>query len=151
MKNSKNFKSSGGRVLELRKAARLSQEKLAEMIDCTVQTISNIENDRYKLPFERAYQLAEIFGVTPEYLLCKTDNKHYRGDVELAISKMQQYANMVYHFIDYISMSSGHKKCPLSEEEQKAFFNDVEWYAIARFNRMVTDKKGDKKNAKENK
>ena len=87
----------GKHLQSLREAKGYSQEQLAEMIGCTVQTVSNIENDRYKLPFERAYQLAEIFGVTPEYLLCKTDNKHYRGDVELAISKM--------HVIFYTKMT----------------------------------------------
>jgi len=142
LKDTENKLTPGQRVSKCRKAhvPKLTQEALAEIIGCTTQTISNIENDRTALEFEKAYKLAAVFGVSPEYLQAKTENKHYRGDVELAISKMQRYVEMKEVFLDYIAMLNDFDSCPLSEEEQVLFFADVEWYAKARMMKMNQEK-----------
>lgn len=142
LKNIEDKLTPGQRISKCRKAhkPKLTQEALAELIDCSTQTISNLENDRTALEFEKAYKLAAVFGVSPEYLQAKTENKYYRGDVELALTKMQKYVEMQETFSDYISMLNDFNQCPLSEDEQIDFFHDVEWYAKARMLKMIQEK-----------
>ena len=58
------------RVKELRVAAGLRQEDLAERTGVSRQTIISIERERYNPSLELAWQLARTLGVTIEELFC---------------------------------------------------------------------------------
>lgn len=54
----------GGRVQALREGAGLTQEQLAEKIDRSVDTVSNIERGAYGTRIEVAGRIAEVLGVS---------------------------------------------------------------------------------------
>lgn len=56
------------RVRELRTAAGLRQEDLADRVDVSRQTIISVENGRYNPSLELAWRLSKALGVTIEEL-----------------------------------------------------------------------------------
>ena len=53
----------------LRKARKLKQREMAELLDCTVQHYQRIEYGKVNLPATTVIFLADYFGVTADYLL----------------------------------------------------------------------------------
>ncbi|MEC3885066.1 helix-turn-helix transcriptional regulator [Halobacillus sp. HZG1] len=56
------------RITEFRNKQRLSQDKLAEKLQVSRQTIISIEKDRYSPSLPLAFELARVFGVRIEDL-----------------------------------------------------------------------------------
>ena len=54
------------RIKELRKANKLSQSELADIVGTTRQTITSIEVEKYTASLVLAYKLAHYFGLTIE-------------------------------------------------------------------------------------
>ena len=54
------------RIRELRKARKLSQEELADLVGTTRQTITSIEVGKYPASLPLAYKIARVFGLTIE-------------------------------------------------------------------------------------
>ena len=63
------------RVKELRTAAGLTQQQLAEQVHVSSRTIISIEKGQYSPSLMLAYRLALVFGVTLEDLCCLQENK----------------------------------------------------------------------------
>ena len=63
------------RVKELRVAAKLTQQQLADLVHVTNRTIISIEKEQYSPSLMLAYRIAQIFGVTVEELCCLKENK----------------------------------------------------------------------------
>ena len=59
----------GGRILATRKRANLRQEKLAEAVQLSRTSITNIERGRQKIQVDTLYAIAEVLGVRPHALL----------------------------------------------------------------------------------
>lgn len=57
-------RSFGGRVQALREARGLTQEQLAERIERSVDTVSNIERGANSTRIEVAWRIAEVLGVS---------------------------------------------------------------------------------------
>lgn len=57
------------RLKPLRKAKKLKQREMAELLDCTVQHYQRIEYGKVNLPATTVIFLADYFGVTADYLL----------------------------------------------------------------------------------
>ncbi len=58
------------RVKELRIAANLTQQQLADMVNVSQRTIISIEKEQYSPSLMLAYKLSRVFGVTIEELCC---------------------------------------------------------------------------------
>ena len=54
------------RIAELRKARKLSQAELAEVLEVTRQTIISLEGGRYNASLTLAHKIARYFGLTIE-------------------------------------------------------------------------------------
>ena len=54
------------RIRELRKARKLSQEELADLVGTTRQTITSIEVGKYTASLPLSYKIARVFGLTIE-------------------------------------------------------------------------------------
>ena len=54
------------KILELRKANKISQEELALAVGTTRQTITSIETGKYVASLPLAYRIAKYFGMTIE-------------------------------------------------------------------------------------
>ena len=61
-------------IRELRKAAGLTQQQLADQVRVTVRTISSIERGEYNPSLVLAYKIARIFHTTVEELCCLKEN-----------------------------------------------------------------------------
>lgn len=61
------------RLRELRIKKHLRQEQVAEIIGVTKSTISAYENDLRQPSFEILLKLANLYGVSTDYLLGRTD------------------------------------------------------------------------------
>ena len=54
------------KVKELRTAAGITQQQLAERVHVSARTIISIEKEQYSPSLMLAYRMAEVFGVTVE-------------------------------------------------------------------------------------
>lgn len=59
------------KIKELRKAKRVSQVEMANSLGLTKQCVSNWENDNIQPSVEMLVKIADYFGVTTDYLLCR--------------------------------------------------------------------------------
>ena len=62
-------------VKELRLAAKLTQQQLADLVNVTNRTIISIEKEQYSPSLMLAYRIAQVFEVTVEELCCLKENK----------------------------------------------------------------------------
>ena len=63
------------KVKELRTAARMTQQQLADLVHVSSRTIISIEKEQYSPSLMLAYRIAQVFGVTVEELCCLQENK----------------------------------------------------------------------------
>lgn len=63
------------RVKELRTAAQMTQQQLADLVHVSSRTIISIEKEQYSPSLMLAYRMAQVFGVTVEELCCLKENK----------------------------------------------------------------------------
>ncbi|MDE7212735.1 MAG: helix-turn-helix transcriptional regulator [Lachnospiraceae bacterium] len=64
-----DYKAIGVRVKRLRKEQKLSQEKLAELVDISVPHMSNIETGKTKLSMQVLVDISNALSATPDELL----------------------------------------------------------------------------------
>ncbi|MDO3681971.1 helix-turn-helix domain-containing protein [Paenibacillus ehimensis] len=72
------------RIREIRKEKKLSGEAVASKLNISTQYLYDIEKGKRTLSAENASKLADIFGVTVDYLLGKTENSDQHSESELA-------------------------------------------------------------------
>ena len=63
------------RVKELRTAAKMTQQQLADLVRVSSRTIISIEKEQYNPSLMLAYRIAQVFGTTLEDLCCLQENK----------------------------------------------------------------------------
>ena len=63
------------RIKELRTAANMTQQQLANLVHVSSRTIISIEKESYSPSLMLAYRIAQVFGVTVEELCCLAENK----------------------------------------------------------------------------
>ena len=75
--------SVGTRIYEERKRLKLSQEYVAEFLHTTKQAVYKYENGIVKnIPTEKIEKLAQLFGVTPQYLIGWKEKPADEGELE---------------------------------------------------------------------
>ena len=65
------------RVRELRTAANMTQQQLADLVHVSSSTIISIEKEQYSPSLMLAYRMAQVFGVTVGDLCCLRENKEF--------------------------------------------------------------------------
>ena len=63
------------RVKELRTAAGMTQQQLADRVHVSSRTIISLDKELYNPSLLLAYRIAELFGVTVEDLYCLKENR----------------------------------------------------------------------------
>ena len=66
------------RVKELRTAAKMTQQQLADLVHVSSRTIISIEKEQYSPSLMLAYRMAQVFGVSVEELCCLKETKNWR-------------------------------------------------------------------------
>lgn len=64
------------RLKPLRKAKKMTQRQMAELLECTEQHYQRIEYGKVNIPSTTLLFLADYFGVTTDYLLGRTDKSN---------------------------------------------------------------------------
>ncbi|MBY0088418.1 helix-turn-helix domain-containing protein [Brevibacillus brevis] len=98
------------RITDLRKSRGWSQDQLAEKLAMNRANVSNYERGIItNLPSEVLLKLSEIFNVTVDYLLCKTDVNLY----DWVPSPAEEAENKT-------------KETPASYENEKEFLSNID-------------------------
>jgi len=63
------------KVKELRTAAKMTQQELADLVHVSSRTIISIEKEQYNPSLMLAYRMAEVFGISVEELCCLKENR----------------------------------------------------------------------------
>jgi len=63
------------RIRDLREDRDLKQKQIAEFLLCDQSLYSKYERGERPLPLEYADKLADFYGVSVDYLLCRTNKK----------------------------------------------------------------------------
>lgn len=69
------------RVRELRTAAQMTQQQLADLVHVSSRTIISIEKGQYSPSLMLAYRMAKVFGVSVEELCCLRENSELEDTV----------------------------------------------------------------------
>lgn len=85
----------GKKLKSFRKFKKLTQEKLAEMVDMDIRQIARLEAGESLPSITTVLKLCEVFGITPNDLLWDTKNDKYnclKSDIYdiLALTKPEQ-------------------------------------------------------------
>lgn len=91
----------GKRVRELRKAADLTQEKLADKLHFTAKYIGDLENGRRNITEQTADLLANLFHVDAEYFL--DEGHEFKTSMEYTGEIFRQTDLEMYHFENAIA------------------------------------------------
>jgi len=68
----------GNNIKDIREKEKgLEKEDVAKALGITTKAYSNIENNSADISLTRLYELAEIFGVSPEYILNYQEKSTY--------------------------------------------------------------------------
>lgn len=88
MKNKKN------RIREIREEKGISGTKIAQMLSISPQYYYDIEKGKRNLSAEIVSKLSDIFNVSSDYLLGKTNNpSHYFSQIDLSILSLMELLN----------------------------------------------------------
>lgn len=82
------------RLKQLRKDKRLTQAQVAQRIGVTASMVSSYETDIRLPSYEVLIRLADVFGVTVDYLLCR-QNKRFLDITELSDDEAAVVCSMV--------------------------------------------------------
>ena len=65
----KMLKEMGQRIVVRRKELQYTQEQLAEMMDVSIQMVSNLERGNKAIRIDNLVKLSEILGISTDYIL----------------------------------------------------------------------------------
>ena len=63
------------RIRDLREDNDIKQKQIADYLMCDQSLYSKYEREERALPLEYAAKLADFYGVSVDYLLCRTNEK----------------------------------------------------------------------------
>jgi transcriptional regulator with XRE-family HTH domain len=95
--------SFGGRIVEARKAKKMSQEALAKELDATKTTIGRYERDEVKPSIDVAVKIAKTLGISLDYLAGLTDilvEKNIKDRIEALQKLPPNEQNYVFVLMD---------------------------------------------------
>lgn len=144
MNDSKNYKQNERGVLikELRKSMGYTQEQLAEEIECSTQTISNIECGK-TISSDIAIKLSSVFHVPADYLLGKIEAPdEYTRRTKEALSILFRAAEARKTLVEYLVVSENNRKLKLTELEKEELMNEIIWYGRVRLQKIIRERNG---------
>ena len=72
-KDSNSNKKRGNRLKECREYRNLTQEKIAELANVSVNYISMLENGKRKITWDKAVSYGNILKTNPSFIMCESD------------------------------------------------------------------------------
>ncbi len=68
------------KIRQLRTAAGMTQQQLADQVHVSARTIISIEKEQYSPSLMLAYRIARVFQVTVEELCCLEENRRLEDE-----------------------------------------------------------------------
>lgn len=81
----------GQRLYEMRKEKGLSQERMAEILGVTRQTVSKWETDQSTPDFDKILPLCQLFGISTDELISGKANDSYYYDEKVSDNQNDNY------------------------------------------------------------
>lgn len=78
----------GNRIASERRLHNITQEELAEKMNVSVQMISNLERGNKAIKINNLMNLAQILGVSTDYILSGKKNSAEKGEVFANLSSL---------------------------------------------------------------
>ncbi len=90
----------GKRIKQIRKSKNLTQEKLAELINIEIPSLSYIETGKFAPSIETLQKLSEVLEVAPWefYYFEQITQEEMLKDINNALKNNKQLTEIVYYF-----------------------------------------------------
>ena len=96
---SAELKAIGNRISTRRKQLNYTQEQIAEMMDVSIQMVSNLERGNKAIKIENLIKISEILNVSTDYILT---GKHTGKDTAIVLNKIEKLSDCDYKMVDMI-------------------------------------------------
>lgn len=93
------LKEIGKRISDLRKSLGYTQEQVAELMDVSVQMISNLERGNKAIRIDNLLKISKILGVSTDYILSGMQSESELTDKIHKLSKRDY--KLVCQMIDF--------------------------------------------------
>lgn len=101
------LKEIGKRISERRKVLGYTQEQVAEMMDVSVQMISNLERGNKAIKIDNLLKISSILGVSTDYILKGVTTDGDSSDLAKAIASLpEKDYRMIELLVDYCTKKS---------------------------------------------
>ena len=124
----------GSKIKELRIEKGITQKKLAKLLHVSPSTLSCYENNRYEPPLYILCAIADLFGVSTDYLLGRTRFYHSFHNLNCKINDEYTVGHLMNKIIS------------LDVQSQEEILNYTE-YRLYRSNQVKITKKNRQKNS----
>ena len=90
----------GNRINQRRKELGFTQEKVADLMDVSIQMVSNLERGNKAIKIDNLIKISEILGISTDYILT---GKHTLNDHNLMLLKLTKLSEDDYNMIDILT------------------------------------------------
>ena len=89
----------GSRIAERRKQMSLTQEKLAELMDVSIQMISNLERGNKAIKIDNLIRLCSVLQISTDYVLTGKRTETESNELAEKLSRLSDCDYQVIHTI----------------------------------------------------
>ncbi|GCD83705.1 hypothetical protein PTHTG4_27690 [Parageobacillus thermoglucosidasius] len=118
----------GDRIRELREERDWSQREFAKRVGINYSVVNRIELGKRNVEDHELAKIADVFGVTTDYLLGRTDNPNPPDDDDKELGTLAKINQLIKEYgIEQMGFFDIEKWKSLSEEEIEEIIKHFEW------------------------
>lgn len=118
----------GDRIRELREERDWSQREFAKRVGINYSVVNRIELGKRNVEDHELAKIADVFGVTTDYLLGRTDNPNPPEDDDKELGTLARINQLIKEYgIEQMGFFDIEKWKSLSEEEIEEIIKHFEW------------------------
>lgn len=118
--------SIGDRIRSLRKGVKLSQVKLAELMELSPSTVGMYEQGRRKPEFSQLEKMSKIFNVSIDYLVKGEPKKAGSAQYDRVIEQVRSYLMEPSSLEEFSALSDGGQRIrQLSKSDLEVLYNAI--------------------------
>lgn len=97
-----DLKSMGKRIQSRRRQLEYTQEQLAELMNVSIQMVSNLERGNKAIRIENLINLSRILNVSVDYLLTGKQSLDDANELSRQIAQLSERdKRMIMHMVEY--------------------------------------------------
>jgi HTH-type transcriptional regulator, competence development regulator len=118
----------GDRIRELREERNWSQREFAKRVGINYSVVNRIELGKRNVEDHELAKIADVFGVTTDYLLGRTDNPNPPENDDKELGTLARINQLIKEYgIEQMGFFDIEKWKSLSEEEIEEIIKHFEW------------------------